>query len=205
MVLALPVAIALVVSGISPYERGTWWLEVAPVLVAFPLIALTWQRFPLTTLLCVMIALHAIVLVVGGAYTYARVPLGFVLQEWLDLARNPYGRIGHFMQGFGPTLVAREILVRGEYVRGPRMLTFICICIAFAISALYELIEWWAALALGEGATEFLGTQGDQWDTLADMFCALIGALAALLLLSRRHDVEIARVTAKAAEGRYEI
>lgn len=191
--------LALIVSGIAPYERGTWWLEVAPVLVAFPLIVFTWRRFSLTTLLCVLIAMHAIVLIVGGAYTYARVPFGFVLQDWFGLLRNPYDRIGHFMQGLVPALVAREILVRGSYVRGPRMLAFVCICIALAISACYEIIEWWTAIVLGEGATDFLGTQGDVFDTQADMFCALTGATAALLLLSRRHDREIARLEQRAS------
>jgi putative membrane protein len=186
------VAIALVASGISPYERGTWFLEVAPVLIAAPLIALNWQRFPLTTLLCVLAALHALVLIYGGAYTYARVPVGFGLQEWLGLARNPYDRIGHLMQGFVPAILAREILVRGGQVRGPRMTVFVCISIPLAFSAFYELLEWGAALALGAGATDFLGTQGDPWDRQADMFCALVGAVAALALLSRWHDRQLA-------------
>jgi putative membrane protein len=191
-VLGLPVAIALVASGVAPYERGTWFLEVAPVLIAAPVIAWYWQRFPLTSLLCTLIALHALVLILGGAYTYARVPLGFALQDWLGLERNPYDRIGHFMQGFVPVMIAREILVRGRFVTGPRMLAFLSLCVALAVSAFYELIEWWAALLLGAGATEFLGTQGDAWDTQADMFCALVGAVAALALLSRAHDRQMA-------------
>lgn len=190
--LALPVGIALVASGIAPYDRGTWLLEVAPVLIVAPVIAATWRRFPLTTLLCVLVALHALVLILGGAYTYARVPLGFTLQDWLGLARNPYDRIGHFMQGFVPAMAAREILVRGGYVNGRRMAAFLSLCVALAVSALYELIEWAAALALGAGATEFLGTQGDVWDTQADMFFALVGAAVALATLSRVHDRHIA-------------
>ena len=158
---------------------------MAPVLLAAPIIAITWRRFPLTTLLCVLIALHALVLILGGAYTYARVPLGFWIQELLGLERNPYDRIGHLMQGFVPAMLAREILLRGGYVNGRRMLAFLAMCVALAFSAFYELIEWWAALALGAGATDFLGTQGDVWDTQADMFCAFVGAVAALLLLSR--------------------
>ena len=190
--LALLVIAALAVSGRAPYDRGTWWLEVAPVLLALPLLAATWRRHPLTDLLYLLIAAHALVLILGGAYTYARVPLGFWLQEAFQLGRNPYDKIGHLMQGFVPAMVAREILLRGAYVSGRRMLGFICVCIALAISAAYELIEWGAALALGQGADEFLGTQGDPWDTQSDMFCALLGAVAALLLLSRLHDRRLA-------------
>ena len=186
------VCAALVVSGIAPYDRATWWLEVAPVLVAAPLIAATWRRFPLTTLLCVLIAVHCLVLILGAAYTYARVPLGFWLQDLLGTARNPYDKIGHFMQGFVPAMVAREILLRGGYVRAGRMAAFLCVCVALAVSAVYELVEWWAALVMGQGADQFLGTQGDQWDTQSDMFMALLGACAALAALSRLHDRQIA-------------
>lgn len=188
--LALVLA-ALVVSGIHPYDRATWLLEVAPVLIALPILLATYGRFPLTDLLYVLIALHALVLILGGAYTYARVPLGYWLQDLLALERNPYDRIGHLMQGFVPALVAREILLRGGYVAGRRMAAFLSGCVALAVSALYELIEWWTALAFGEGATDFLGTQGDPWDTQADMFCALVGAVAALALLSRMQDRQI--------------
>src|SRR4029077_8223856 len=144
-----------------------------------------------TTLLYVCIFLHALVLMTGGAYTYARVPLGFSLAELFNLTRNPYDRIGHFFQGFVPALVAREILIRGQYVRGRKMLSFIVICIVLAISATYEIFEWIAALILGQGADEFLGTQGDPWDTQSDMLCALIGAVTAILLFSRAHDRQI--------------
>jgi len=161
------------------------------VLIGLPVLWATWRRFPLTTLLYVCIFLHAGVLMLGGAYTYARVPLGFQLAELLDLGRNPYDKIGHFMQGFVPALVAREILIRGRHVAGKRMLSFVVLCIALAISAAYELIEWAAALALGQGAEEFLGTQGDPWDTQSDMFCALIGAVTALLLFARVQDRQI--------------
>ena len=189
--LATGVVVALVVSGLAPYDRATWLMEVAPVLIALPLLAATRQRFPLTRLLLALIALHALILIIGGAYTYARVPLGFHLQEWLHLERNPYDRIGHFMQGFVPTLVAREILLRGAYVRPGKMLGFLCICVAMAISASYELIEWGAALALGQGADEFLGTQGDPWDTQSDMLMALIGATCAVVFFSRWHDRQL--------------
>jgi len=184
----------LALSGLAPYDRPTWLLEVFPVLIALPLMAATWRRFPLTTLLYVLIFLHAVVLIVGGAYTYARVPLGFWLAELFDLDRNPYDKIGHFMQGFVPAIVAREILIRGAHVQGRRMLAFLVVCVVLAVSAGYELIEWAAALAFGQGAEEFLGTQGYAWDTQSDMFFALIGACAALLLLARMHDRQLARL-----------
>jgi putative membrane protein len=190
--LAVATIIALVASGWRPYDRLTWLLEVAPVLIALPLLAATRQRYPLTTLLYVLIFAHALVLILGGAYTYARVPLGHWVQEAFSLSRNPYDKLGHFMQGFVPAMIAREILLRGRYVHGRRMTAFLCVCVALAISAAYELIEWWSALALGQGADEFLGTQGDPWDTQSDMFLALIGAVTALFALSRRHDRQLA-------------
>lgn len=188
--------IALAISSLRPFDRTTWWLEVAPVLIALPVLWATRRRFPLTPLLYACIAFHALVLIVGGTYSYARVPFGFELQSWLELSRNPYDKIGHFTQGFVPALVAREILVRGGYVRGRRMLAFVVICIVLAISASYELIEWAAALALGQGADEFLGTQGDAWDTQSDMAFALLGGMVALALLSRWQDSQIARIAA---------
>jgi putative membrane protein len=190
----IAVLAALVVSGIAPYDRGTWLLEVAPVLIAAPILVATHRRYPLTPLLYLLICAHALVLILGGAYSYARVPLGSWLQDLLALERNPYDRIGHFMQGFVPALIAREILLRGGYVAGRRMTAFLCLCVALAFSACYELIEWAAALALGQGAQDFLGTQGDPWDTQADMFCALLGATIALTSFSRLHDRQLARV-----------
>ncbi len=186
----------LALSGWRPYDRATWLMEVAPIFIAMPVLAATHRRFPLTTLLYAGIFLHALVLMMGGAYTYARVPLGFQLADWFNLERNPYDRIGHFFQGFVPALVAREILIRGGFVRGRRMLAFLVVCVVLAISATYELIEWGAALALGQGADEFLGTQGDPWDTQSDMAMALVGAISALLLLSGLHDREIERLNA---------
>ena len=181
----------LAFSGAQPYDRATWALEVFPVVVALPVMWATYRRFPLTTLLYVCIFLHALVLMMGGMYTYARVPLGFHLADLLNLSRNPYDKIGHFFQGFVPALVAREIFIRGWFVRGKNMLAFMVICVVMAISAVYELIEWAVAIAIGQGANEFLGTQGDPWDTQSDMFLALIGAVSALLLLSRIHDRQI--------------
>lgn len=186
------VVVALISSGIAPTDRLTWLMEVAPVLIALPLMIATRRSYPLTLLLTVLIAIHALVLIGGGAYTYAHVPFGFWLQDILGTLRNPYDKIGHFMQGFVPAMVAREILLRGDFVRGRRMTAFLCVCVAMAISACYELIEWAAAVALGQGADEFLGTQGDVWDTQSDMFMALIGASTALLLLARWHDRQLA-------------
>lgn len=188
---AVAMVAMLVASGWRPYDRLTWLMEVLPVLVVLPLLWATHERYPLTSLLYAGIFVHAAVLMLGGAYTYARVPLGFELQELFGLARNPYDKIGHFMQGFVPALAAREILRRGQHVRGRRMLAFLVVCVVLAISATYELVEWAAALALGQGADEFLGTQGDPWDTQSDMFLALLGALAALLALSRLHDRQL--------------
>lgn len=191
----------LVVTAIHPYDRTTWLMEVAPVLVVAPLLILTYRSFPLTTLVYVLIALHAVVLICGGAYTYARVPLGFWLQDLFALNRNPYDRIGHFMQGFVPALVARDILLRGKYVANRRMAAFLCLCVAMAISAWYELIEWGAAVALGQAADDFLGTQGDPWDTQWDMFMCFIGAMTALLSMSGIHDRQIKKVEQSSNES----
>lgn len=192
--LGLLVLAALVASGVAPYDRATWLLEVAPALLAVPVLWATWRRYPLTTLLYALIALHMGVLILGGAYTYARVPLGFWLQDWFALGRNPYDKIGHFMQGLVPAMVAREVLLQRGYLGSRRMAAFLSVCGAMAISAVYELIEWGVALAAGEGATDFLGTQGDPWDTQSDMFWALIGAMAAVTLLRRWHDRQMAQL-----------
>jgi putative membrane protein len=198
LALAVMVIAALAVSGIAPHDRATWWMEVLPAIVALAILAATRERYRLTTLLYVLIALHCLVLIYGGAYTYARVPLGFWLQDLFGGERNPYDKIGHFMQGFVPAMIAREILLRGDYVRGKVMAGFLCVCVALAVSAVYELIEWWAALLLGQGAEEFLGTQGYEWDTQSDMFLALLGACAALAALSRLHDRQLAALSSGA-------
>lgn len=187
-------ALALIASGISPYDRLTWFMEVLPVLIAAPILVATRTRLPLTTLVYVLIAIHGLILIYGGAYTYARVPLGFWLQEMLVFERNPYDRIGHLAQGFVPAMVARELLLRVFRIEGRKILNFLVICVALAISAFYELIEWWAAVAIGAGADEFLGTQGDVWDTQWDMFMALTGAILALLALGRWHDWQRSRL-----------
>jgi putative membrane protein len=184
--------VALAWSGWHPYDRTTWWMEVAPVLIALPVLWLTAARFPLTGLALGLVAVHGLVLIVGGAYSYARVPAGFVVQDWFDLARNPYDRLGHFMQGFVPAIVLRELLIRLGGIAPGKLLTAIVLACCLAVSASYELIEFAAAMLLGQGADEFLGTQGDVWDTQWDMLMCLIGAAVALAGLSRVHDRQIA-------------
>lgn len=181
----------LAVSGVQAFDQATWLMEVFPVLLALPLMAASYRRFPLTPLLYALIFVHCMVLIMGGTYTYARVPLGFAIQDWLHLSRNPYDKIGHFMQGFEPAILAREILIRGRHVQGRKMLIYVILSIVLAFSAFYELIEWAAAISLGQGADEFLATQGDPWDTQSDMLFALIGGSTALLLLSRWHDRQL--------------
>ena len=188
------VAVALVISGIGPYERGTWFLEVLPVLIGVPILVATGKRFPLTPLLYRLIFLHALILVLGGHYTYARVPLGNWFQDLLDLSRNHYDRLGHLAQGFVPAILAREILLRTSPLRRGRWLFTLVISVCLAFSAFYELLEWWAVLIGGSEADSFLGAQGDVWDTQWDMFLALIGAISAQLLLARRHDRELERL-----------
>ena len=192
--LLLVVALALIVSGLHPYDRTTWWLEIFPILIGMPLLVATARRFPLTTLTYTLLALHAIVLMVGGHYTYARVPLGFWFQNLLGLARNDYDRLGHFAQGFVPAILVREILLRTSPLRPGRWLFVIVTAICLAFSACYEFFEWGAAVAGGHAADAFLGTQGDVWDTQWDMFCALIGAIVAQLTLAGVHDRSLAKL-----------
>ena len=187
-------------SGWQPFDRATWLLEVAPVLGVLPLLWFTRRSHPFTPLLYWLVLAHCVVLLIGGAYTYARVPLGFALQDVLHLARNPYDRIGHFMQGFVPAMAAREILLRGKHVRTGRMLAFLSLCVVMTVSSCYELIEWLVAVLIGQGADEFLGTQGDVWDTQWDMFMALVGGSASLLVLSRWQDRQLQRTAVDISE-----
>jgi putative membrane protein len=184
----------LIYTGLRTADRLTWLMEVTPVIIIVPLLLATHARYPLTPLLYTLIFFHAIILMVGGLYTYAKVPIGFNVQEWFGLSRNPYDKLGHFFQGLVPALAAREILIRGGYIRGRKMVAFLVCCVALAISALYELIEWAAALSLGQGANEFLGTQGDVWDTQSDMFCALLGALFTVLILQYWHTKQLLKL-----------
>src|SRR3990167_3675662 len=187
----------LALSGIRPLELDTWAMEVAPVFIALPLLWLSWRRFPLTPLVYALIFVHALVLMLGVHSTYAQVPLGFWMQELMGLARNPYDGIGHLAQGFVPAMVARELLLRHTPLRPGAWLFTLVVAVCGAISALYELIEWGAAVAIGAGAEAFLGTQGDPWDTQKDMALAFIGAMAAQWLLARWHDAQLARVALK--------
>lgn len=187
---ALTIA-ALIYSGIAPYDRLTWAMEVSWVAVGLPILMVTRQGFPLTPLLYRLLFVHALILILGGYYTYARVPLGFWFADLFGMTRNHYDRLGHLAQGFIPAILAREILFRLSPLGRSRWLPFVVISICLAFSAVFEMIEWSAAIVLGEDAAAYLATQGDPWDTQADMLCALIGASAAMLLLSRLHDSQL--------------
>ena len=184
-------AVLLAWSAVRPHDYFTWLLEVAPILIGVPVLVATYRRFPLTPLLNRLVFVHAVILMVGGHYTYAEVPFGFWMRDAFGFARNHYDRIGHFAQGFVPAILAREILVRRGVVRPGGWLFFIVTCVCLAFSAFYELVEWWTAVLTGSAATAFLGTQGDPWDTQWDMFLALVGALTSQLLLGRAHDRQL--------------
>jgi putative membrane protein len=191
-------ALATAVSGIAPFDRLTWWLEVAPVLLGLVILAATYRRFPLTSLVYWLLFAHALLLIVGGHYTYARVPVGFAVQELLELSRNPYDRFGHLAQGFVPAMLAREIFLRRSPLRRGGWLFLVVTSVCLAFSALFELFEWWIAVLAGDGSVDYLALQGDPWDTQWDMLAALIGAVTAQLALSRPHDRALAPF---AAEG----
>ena len=181
-------------SAIHPRDGLTWALEIAPVAIALPILLITYKRFTLTTFVYVLIWIHAVILIVGGHYTYAEMPLFNWIRDAFHLQRNNYDRLGHLAQGFIPAMIARELLIRKSVVNGRGWQFAIILCFCLALSACYEFIEWGAALILGSGADSFLATQGDVWDTQWDMFCALIGAVAAQLLLSRYHDRQLRNV-----------
>ncbi len=189
-------ALALAASAVNVYDRVTWILEVFPIVLGVPLLIATRRRFPLTPLVYRLLFLHALILMLGGHYTYARVPLGFWVRDLLGLARNHYDRLGHFAQGFVPAILAREILLRQGVVRRGGWLFFLVTCVCLSLSAVYEFVEWGSAVLGGSAADEFLGTQGDVWDTQWDMFCALLGALASLA-----YPESDARPRDRAAEG----
>ncbi len=184
----------LIWSGIHPKDTLTWLLEVLPAMIAFVLLAATRRRFPFTPLAYFLILIHSLILMIGGHYTYAEVPLLDPLGDYFGWQRNNYDKLGHLAQGFVPAIVAREILIRNAVVMSKRWLFFIIVCICLAISAFYELIEWWVALASGQAAEAFLGTQGYVWDTQSDMAYALIGAIAALVFLGRMHDRQVEKI-----------
>ncbi|MFJ5263142.1 DUF2238 domain-containing protein [Streptomyces sp. NPDC088387] len=190
--LAGVVVVGLAVSAWNPHDRMTWFLETFWVFLGLPLLFAVRRRFPLTDLLCVLLAAHALVLAVGGHYTYAQVPAGEWVRDTFDLARNPYDRFGHLVQGFVPAILVRELLVRTSPLRGSRWLAPLTVCACLAFSSVFEMLEWAAAVIGGEAADAFLATQGDVWDTQWDMFCALVGAVVSLTLLSRLHDRRLA-------------
>lgn len=187
-------AAVFVWSAINPHDYFTWALEVFPVVLAVPVLLYTYGRFRLTTLAYVLILVHASILMVGGHYTYAEMPLFNWIRDAFGLARNHYDRLGHFAQGFVPAIIARELFIRKGVVKRGGWTSFIVICFALAVSASYELIEWLASVLTGTAATAFLGTQGDVWDTQWDMFMCLIGAATALVTLSRIHDRELEKL-----------
>lgn len=188
--------VVFVWSAIKPHDFFTWLLEVMPVIIALPILFFTYQKFPLTRLLYILILIHAIILMIGGHYTYALVPINDLpvfswLKETFDLDRNYYDRIGHFAQGFVPAIIAREILIRNSVVEAGAWLFFVVCCICLSISVCYELIEWWVAVAAGAASEDFLGAQGDVWDAQWDMLMALIGAISAQILLKNMHDKQL--------------
>ena len=189
----------LVWSLIDPADYFTWFLEVFPALAGLAILAVTYRRFRLTDLAYTLILVHCIILMIGGHYTYAKVPLFDGLKDLFELERNNYDKVGHFAQGFIPAIIAREVFVRRNIINGKRWLGFLVVCFCTALSAFYELIEWWVALATGESAEAFLGTQGDVWDTQSDMALAMVGAICALTFLGRFHDRQLGRVAARSA------
>ena len=196
-ILLVAAIVLLALSRIGALEPGTWLMEVAPILIVAPILVLTARRFPLTPLVYRLLFVHALILMVGGHYTYAKVPLGFWAQDAFGLARNHYDRLGHLAQGFVPAMLTREVLLCRSPLERGKWLGFLVVCVCLALSATYELIEWLAAVLGGSAADAFLGTQGDVWDTQWDMFMALIGAISALLLLSRVHDRQLAKLGAE--------
>jgi putative membrane protein len=185
----------LIWSGVNPIDYFTWIMEVLPALMGGAVLAVTYNRFKLTTLTYVLILIHCIILMVGGHYTYAEVPLFDWIKDVFDLQRNNYDKLGHLAQGFIPAIVAREILIRNDVIKGTAWLNFFIICFCLAVSALYEIIEWQAAVLFGDSTESFLGTQGYVWDTQSDMWLALVGSIAALISLSSFHDKQLTSYT----------
>jgi putative membrane protein len=194
IILLVVITAVFVWSAISPHDRFTWLLEVFPVMLGVPILVYLYPRFRLTPLVATLIAVHAVILMLGGKYSYAEVPFGFWMARTFHFTRNHYDRIGHFAQGFVPAMIAREVLIRRSPLRGSRWLPFFVVCFCLALSALYELIEFWTAIATGSASDAFLGTQGDPWDTQWDMMLALIGAIVGLTVLGSWHDRQLRRI-----------
>lgn len=188
--------VVLVWSAISPLDYFTWFLEVLPAIIGLVILALTYNKFKLTRLTYTLILIHCIILMVGGHYTYAKVPLFDWIRDYFELSRNNYDKVGHLAQGFIPAIIAREIFIRQSVINGTRWLSFLVVCFCLALSAFYELIEWWVAELTGESAEAFLGTQGYMWDTQSDMALALLGAILALTFLSKPHDHQLQKIIA---------
>ena len=184
----------LIWSGIFPHDTLTWFLEVLPAIIGFGVIIATYKKFPLTPLVYGLILLHMIILMVGGHYSYAEVPLFNEIKDFFGSTRNNYDKLGHFAQGFIPAIIMREFLIRKSIFNSPKWRSFFTICFCLAFSAFYELTEWWAAISLGDGAEDFLGTQGYVWDTQSDMWYALVGSVLSLLLLSKFHDKQLSKI-----------
>jgi putative membrane protein len=187
-------SVTLAWSGWNPHDQFTWFLEVFPAILAFLILIFTYRRFKLTTLCYVLILIHSIILMVGGHYTYAEVPAFTWLSDYYDLGRNHYDKLGHFAQGFIPAMVLRELLIRKKVVASPKWGNFLIVCTCLGFSAFYELLEWWVAIAVGEDAEAFLGTQGYVWDTQSDMFLAMAGAILALMFLGKWHDRQLVKM-----------
>lgn len=193
--------ILLALTAIHPHDYPTWWMETAPIFIAVPVLIATYKRYTLTPVVFRLLFVHALILMVGGHYTYAEVPLGYWMEDWFGFVRNDYDKIGHFAQGFVPALLFRELLLRSSPLeRGKLLLTLVTAC-CLAVSATYELIEWFAAVTLGQGADAFLGTQGDPWDTQTDMLMALIGAICAQVVLGKMQDGQLKTVRAELVEA----
>lgn len=183
--------VLLAITAISPHDYTTWWLETFPIFIALPILVATYKRYPLTPLVYRLLFVHAIILMVGGHYTYAEVPLGYWMENWFGFARNNYDKIGHLAQGFIPAMLFRELLLRSSPLRQGKLLFVLVTASCLAVSASYELIEWAAAVNMGQSADAFLGTQGDQWDTQSDMLMALIGAISAQSMLAKTQDRQL--------------
>ena len=194
VIFLLVLSLVFLWSAVSPHDYFTWFLEVLPIVIALPVLVFSYKKFPLTNLVYFLIFLHAIILMIGGHYTYAEVPLFNWLRDTFQLDRNYYDRVGHFAQGFVPALIAREVLLRKNIVKQGAWLFFIVYCVCLSISVCYEFVEWWVAVASGTAAEAFLSTQGDVWDTQWDMFMALVGAVVAQILLAKLHDKQLGRL-----------
>jgi len=196
LLLLLTGILLLAITAFHPHDYTTWWMETAPIFIAVPIFVATYKNYTLTPLVYRLLLVHAVILMVGGHYTYAEVPLGYWMENWFGFVRNDYDKIGHFAQGFVPALLFRELLLRSSPLRRGKLLFTLVVASCLAVSASYELIEWAAAITMGQGADAFLGTQGDPWDTQTDMLMALIGAICAQVVMTKVQDRQLEKVQA---------